>query len=91
MHEWGLTARVMYAPIPAIQTLLERNGLGADVDAMTQRAFAAASCAVAKEILIPIERFNSWSCQPWTSIGASYTLPDDDARRPRRMVATQVL
>ena len=53
-------ARVMYAPIPAIQTLLERNGLGVeDVDVFEHNeAFAAASCAVAKEIPIPKERFN---------------------------------
>ena len=53
-------ARVMYAPIPAIQTLLERNGLGVeDVDVYEHNeAFAAASCAVAKEIPIPKERFN---------------------------------
>tara|TARA_B100000401_G_C52548678_1_gene597400 strand:- start:370 stop:687 length:318 start_codon:yes stop_codon:yes gene_type:complete len=50
----------MYAPIPAIQTLLERNGLGVeDVDVYEHNeAFAAASCAVAKEIPIPKERFN---------------------------------
>ena len=53
-------ARVMYAPIPAIQTLLERNGLEVgDVDVYEHNeAFAAASCAVAKEICIPESRFN---------------------------------
>ena len=53
-------ARVMYAPIPAIQALLERNGLGVeDVDVYEHNeAFAAASCAVAKEVSIPEARFN---------------------------------
>ena len=53
-------ARVMYAPIPAIQTLLERNELEVgDVDVYEHNeAFAAASCAVAKEICIPESRFN---------------------------------
>ena len=53
-------ARVMYAPIPAIQALLERNGLGVeDVDVYEHNeAFAAASCAVAKEVSIPESRFN---------------------------------
>ena len=52
--------RVMSAPIPAIQTLLERNSLQVlDVDIYEHNeAFASASCAVAKEIGIPIERFN---------------------------------
>lgn len=53
-------ARVMYAPIPAIQALLERNKLGVeDVDVYEHNeAFAAASCAVAKEVGIPEARFN---------------------------------
>jgi len=52
--------RVMSAPIPAIQTLLERNSLQVlDVDIYEHNeAFASASCAVAKEVGIPIERFN---------------------------------
>jgi acetyl-CoA C-acetyltransferase len=52
--------RVMYAPIPAINTLLERNELGAmDVDLYEHNeAFASASCAVAKEIGIPTDKFN---------------------------------
>ena len=52
--------RVMSAPIPAIQTLLERNSLQVlDVDIYEHNeAFASASCAVAKEIGIPVERFN---------------------------------
>jgi len=52
--------RVMSAPIPAIQTLLERNSLGVlDVDIYEHNeAFASASCAVAKEVGIPHDRFN---------------------------------
>ena len=52
--------RVMSAPIPAINTLLERNSLGVlDVDIYEHNeAFAAASCAVAKEVGIPHDRFN---------------------------------
>jgi len=52
--------RVMYAPIPAINSLLERNNLEAmDVDLYEHNeAFASASCAVAKEIGIPIDKFN---------------------------------
>ena len=52
--------RVMSAPIPAIQTLLERNGLSViDVDIYEHNeAFASASCAVAKEIGIPHDRLN---------------------------------
>ncbi len=53
-------ARVMYAPIPAIQTLLDRNELQVeDIDVYEHNeAFAAASCAVAKEIGIPENQFN---------------------------------
>ena len=52
--------RVMSAPIPAIEMLLERNSLQVlDVDIYEHNeAFASASCAVAKEIGIPNERFN---------------------------------
>ena len=52
--------RVMAAPIPAINTLLKRNKLGVlDVDVYEHNeAFAAASCAVAKEVGIPEDRFN---------------------------------
>lgn len=52
--------RVMAAPIPAINTLLERNNLEVlDVDVYEHNeAFAAASCAVAKEVGIPEDRFN---------------------------------
>jgi len=52
--------RVMAAPIPAVQALLERNGLGVlDVDIYEHNeAFAAASCAVAQEVGIPEDRFN---------------------------------
>jgi acetyl-CoA C-acetyltransferase len=53
-------ARVMSAPIPAVKTLLERNGLGVlDVDVYEHNeAFASASCAVAQEVGIPHDRFN---------------------------------
>ena len=53
-------ARVMSAPIPAVKTLLQRNGLDVlDVDVYEHNeAFASASCAVAKEIGIPEDRFN---------------------------------
>ena len=53
-------ARVMSAPIPAVKTLLERNGLGVlDVDVYEHNeAFASASCAVAQEVGIPNDRFN---------------------------------
>ena len=52
--------RVMSAPIPAVNTLLERNNLGVlDVDIYEHNeAFASASCAVAQELGIPHERFN---------------------------------
>lgn len=52
--------RVMAAPIPAVQSLLERNGLNVlDVDIYEHNeAFAAASCAVAQEVGIPHDRFN---------------------------------
>jgi acetyl-CoA C-acetyltransferase len=52
--------QVMSAPIPAIKMLLERNSLGVlDVDIYEHNeAFASASCAVAKEVGIPNDRFN---------------------------------
>ena len=52
--------RVMSAPIPAINTLLERNSLDVlDVDIYEHNeAFASASCAIAKELAIPHDRFN---------------------------------
>ena len=52
--------RVMSAPIPAIQTLLDRNSLSVlDVDIYEHNeAFASASCAIAKELGIPHNRFN---------------------------------
>ena len=52
--------RVMAAPIPAIKTLLTRNNLDVlDVDVYEHNeAFAAASCAVAKGVGIPEDRFN---------------------------------
>ena len=53
-------ARVMAAPIPAIETLLERNQLTVGDLAYVEHneAFAAASCAVAKACHIPDEKFN---------------------------------
>lgn len=52
--------QVMSAPIPAIRKLLERNSLDVlDVDIYEHNeAFASASCAVAKEVGIPNDRFN---------------------------------
>lgn len=52
--------RVMSAPIPAIQMLLERNRLSIlDVDIYEHNeAFASASCAIAQELNIPEDRFN---------------------------------
>ncbi len=53
-------ARVMSAPITAVEMLLERNNLDVlDVDVYEHNeAFASASCAVAKELNIPENRFN---------------------------------
>ena len=53
-------ARVMAAPIPAIETLLQRNQLTIDDLHYVEHneAFAAASCAVAKACHIPDEKFN---------------------------------
>jgi len=50
----------MSAPIPAVNTLLERNNLSmADMTYIEHNeAFAAASCAVAKVCSIPDEKFN---------------------------------
>jgi acetyl-CoA C-acetyltransferase len=50
----------MAAPIPAIGLLLERNGLTMDDLAYVEHneAFAAASCAIAKECDIPAEKLN---------------------------------
>ena len=50
----------MSAPIPAIKTLLSRNSLAvSDVDIYEHNeAFASASCAIAKELGIPMENFN---------------------------------
>ena len=52
--------RVMSAPIYAVKSLLERQSLTvADVDLFEHNeAFASASCAVAKEVGIPYEKFN---------------------------------
>jgi len=52
--------RVMYAPVPAIQTLLERAEMDVlDIDIYEHNeAFASASCAVAKDVGIPDDRFN---------------------------------
>jgi len=53
-------ARVMSAPIPAVQALLQRQSLDVlDVDVYEHNeAFASASCAVAQEVGIPEDRFN---------------------------------
>ena len=53
-------ARVMSAPITAVEMLLERNQLGVlDVDVYEHNeAFASASCSVAQELNIPEDRFN---------------------------------
>ncbi len=53
-------SRVMYAPIPAIRNLLDRADMDVlDIDVYEHNeAFASASCAVAKEVGIPEERFN---------------------------------
>lgn len=53
-------SRVMYAPIPAIQRLLERAEMDVlDIDIYEHNeAFASASCAVAQEVGIPEDRFN---------------------------------
>jgi len=53
-------ADVMAAPIPAVRALLERNDLTIDdIDVVEHNeAFGAASCAVAKELDIPYEKFN---------------------------------
>jgi len=53
-------ARVMSAPIPAVQALLQRQSLDVlDVDVYEHNeAFASASCAVAQEVGIPDDRFN---------------------------------
>ena len=53
-------ARVMAAPIPAIECLLERNQLTMDDLTYVEHneAFAAASCAVAKACAISDEKFN---------------------------------
>ncbi|EHR76106.1 MAG: acetyl-CoA C-acetyltransferase [uncultured Candidatus Poseidoniales archaeon] len=53
-------ARVMSAPITAVEMLLERNQLTVlDVDVYEHNeAFASASCSVAQELNIPEDRFN---------------------------------
>ncbi|MEC8788429.1 MAG: thiolase family protein [Candidatus Thermoplasmatota archaeon] len=53
-------SRVMYAPVPAIQKLLERAEMDVlDIDIYEHNeAFASASCAVAQEVGIPEDRFN---------------------------------
>jgi acetyl-CoA C-acetyltransferase len=52
--------RVMSAPIPAIQMLLDRNELSiSDIDILEHNeAFAAASCAVRNAFQFPDDRFN---------------------------------
>ena len=50
----------MYAPVPAINMLLERANMDVmDIDVYEHNeAFASASCAVAQEVGIPDDRFN---------------------------------
>ena len=52
--------KIMAAPIPAVEALLERNTIS--INELTfiehNEAFAAASCAVAKGLGIPDEKFN---------------------------------
>tara|TARA_Y100001970_G_scaffold46609_1_gene58826 strand:- start:16572 stop:17732 length:1161 start_codon:yes stop_codon:yes gene_type:complete len=52
--------RVMAAPIPAIEMLLERNNLDInEIDVIEHNeAFAAASCAIQEEFKIPDQKFN---------------------------------
>ena len=52
--------RVMSAPIPAIQMLLDRNELSiSDIDILEHNeAFAAASCAIQNAFQFPDDRFN---------------------------------
>ena len=53
-------SRVMYAPVPAIQKLLDRAQMDVlDIDIYEHNeAFASASCAVLQEVGIPEDRFN---------------------------------
>ena len=53
-------ARVMAAPIPAIETLLDRNEMTMEDLSYVEHneAFAAASCAIAKACNIPDEKLN---------------------------------
>lgn len=53
-------ARVMAAPIPAVEAIMARNSLSVEDLAFIEHneAFAAASCAVAKGVGIPDEKFN---------------------------------
>ena len=52
--------RVMAAPMPTVNEMLQRNGLSIDdIDIVEHNeAFASASCAVAHELGIPDEKFN---------------------------------
>ena len=52
--------RVMAAPMPTVNDMLQRNGLSIDdIDIVEHNeAFASASCAVAHELGIPDEKFN---------------------------------
>ena len=53
-------ARVMAAPIPAIETLLERNKMTMEDLAFVEHneAFASASCAIQNHFPIPSQKFN---------------------------------
>ncbi len=52
--------RVMAAPMPTVNDMLQRNGFSIDdIDIFEHNeAFASASCAVAQELGIPDEKFN---------------------------------
>ncbi|MBT4406775.1 MAG: thiolase family protein [Euryarchaeota archaeon] len=53
-------SKVMAAPIPAVEAIMQRNDLQvSDIDMFEHNeAFASASCAVAKALEIPDEKFN---------------------------------
>ncbi|MCK5037535.1 MAG: acetyl-CoA C-acyltransferase, partial [Thermoplasmata archaeon] len=85
---------VMEAPIPATRYVMEKPGLGVnDIDVWEHNeAFASASCAVVKELGIPMDKFNvhGGAVAMGHPIGASgtrvlttmiYAMKDRDAKR----------
>ncbi len=85
---------VMEAPIPATRYVMEKAGLGVnDIDIWEHNeAFASASCAVVKELDIPLDKFNvhGGAVALGHPIGASgtrvlttmvYAMKDRDAKR----------